>query len=466
MGELLEKALDFSEKKGYFAKHPAGEKERTRKAVQKVATSISVPDEWIVKMVMIEAGGFDSFKDTIGFHARGCTGIVQVCRNQSTMDDTGYIKRVGGHGAWKALGPAKQIVAWEKEHYNYWLKVNKRKPTSLGQFYAVNLYPASVGWIKTGKKGVKSETSKIPIPPQAHVLYTDWDNNKKKRTGGGFISFASLTRGLNLHTENMLGVKSNETATVDESSVGSVPGDSNNTPAITGNGSGGVALGAIFKGENCPPPPYTIQDRIIYAGCQTKLASAVQAGGNSLGHAAPGSSTVNGEPGTPNASPVIEGSINPGGFIYPCKGIVNSTFKRRSGKHHGGWDIASPNKNGIFAVADGKVVATYNKCIVGNQRCGLPPGSIRGLPGFQGYGNMVYIDHGGGLYTLYGHNTSVSATIGQQIKQGQQIAIMGNTGHSTGPHLHFEIRLNGKQIDPKKYYPKKGIDSEITSLQP
>ena len=60
-----------------------------------------------------------------------------------------------------------------------------------------------------------------------------------------------------------------------------------------------------------------------------------------------------------------------------------------------------------------------------------------------GYGNLVVIDHGGGVATAYGHNTSVTVGVGQQVEQGQLIAYSGSTGHSTGPHVHFEVRING-----------------------
>jgi murein DD-endopeptidase MepM/ murein hydrolase activator NlpD len=61
------------------------------------------------------------------------------------------------------------------------------------------------------------------------------------------------------------------------------------------------------------------------------------------------------------------------------------------------------------------------------------------------------IDHGGGLATAYGHNSSVAAGVGQAVAQGQIISYAGSTGHSTGPHLHFEVRINGSPVDPLGY---------------
>jgi murein DD-endopeptidase MepM/ murein hydrolase activator NlpD len=68
-----------------------------------------------------------------------------------------------------------------------------------------------------------------------------------------------------------------------------------------------------------------------------------------------------------------------------------------------------------------------------------------------GYGNLVVIDHGGSLATAYGHQSAIAASCGQAVSQGQVIGYVGSTGHSTGPHLHFEVRINGAAVDPLGY---------------
>ncbi|MDY6314532.1 MAG: M23 family metallopeptidase, partial [Clostridia bacterium] len=69
------------------------------------------------------------------------------------------------------------------------------------------------------------------------------------------------------------------------------------------------------------------------------------------------------------------------------------------------------------------------------------------------YGNYVVIDHGGGIYTLYAHASSLSVSSGEVVSAGQHIANVGSTGWSTGPHLHFEVRVNGTCVDPAGYVP-------------
>jgi murein DD-endopeptidase MepM/ murein hydrolase activator NlpD len=68
-----------------------------------------------------------------------------------------------------------------------------------------------------------------------------------------------------------------------------------------------------------------------------------------------------------------------------------------------------------------------------------------------GYGNLTVIDHGGGLSTVYGHQSHIGVSVGQHVEQGEIIGNIGSTGHSTGPHLHFEVRVNGQAVDPLGY---------------
>lgn len=127
-----------------------------------------------------------------------------------------------------------------------------------------------------------------------------------------------------------------------------------------------------------------------------------------------------------------------GRFIHPTNGIgyISSYFGYREDpinhvrKFHSGLDIAGNNKSPIYSVQDGVVI-------------------FAGTNG--GYGNCVIIDHGGGVVTLYGHCSSLAVTKGQTVSGGDNIARVGNTGRSTGPHLHLEVRINGKLINPLNF---------------
>jgi peptidoglycan DL-endopeptidase CwlO len=127
------------------------------------------------------------------------------------------------------------------------------------------------------------------------------------------------------------------------------------------------------------------------------------------------------------AGPIRQGS---GGLIWPANGSISSGFGMRWGRLHAGVDIPLPEGTPLRAAAGGTV-------------------AIAGWVG--GYGNYTCIQHSGSLSTCYGHQSSISVSVGQQVSQGQVIGNSGNTGHSTGPHLHFEVRINGSPVDPLGY---------------
>jgi murein DD-endopeptidase MepM/ murein hydrolase activator NlpD len=128
----------------------------------------------------------------------------------------------------------------------------------------------------------------------------------------------------------------------------------------------------------------------------------------------------------------FDGTVSAAGIIWPLRGPVTSEFGPRWGGFHPGIDIAAPSGTPIHAAKAGTVIfAGYN----------------------GGYGNFVCIDHGGGFTTCYAHQSRIAVSDGQQVSQGQVIGYEGSTGYSTGPHLHFETRINGNPQNPRRYLP-------------
>ena len=135
-----------------------------------------------------------------------------------------------------------------------------------------------------------------------------------------------------------------------------------------------------------------------------------------------------------------EALVGKGGMQWPTgpSRRITSEFGMRShpvfggNRMHSGLDIAAPHGQPIFAAAAGKVL-------------------VSGVQG--GYGNTVVLDHGGGISTLYGHASSLLVQPGQVVARGQTIARIGSTGVSTGPHVHFEVRVNGTPVNPRDWLP-------------
>jgi murein DD-endopeptidase MepM/ murein hydrolase activator NlpD len=127
------------------------------------------------------------------------------------------------------------------------------------------------------------------------------------------------------------------------------------------------------------------------------------------------------------------GPASAAGLIWPCRGPLTSPFGMRWGRMHQGQDIACCYGTAIHAAKAGTVV-------------------FAGV--MSGYGNVVIIDHGGGFSTLYAHQSRMAVSQGQHVGQGDIIGYVGSTGHSTGPHLHFETRFGGTPRNPIPYLPK------------
>ena len=131
-----------------------------------------------------------------------------------------------------------------------------------------------------------------------------------------------------------------------------------------------------------------------------------------------------------------QGGTNPGVLGWPVNGRVSSPYGYRihpifgTRKLHTGIDIAASSGTPIAAAGSGRVILAQT---------------------YGGYGRAVVIDHGGGLATLYAHQSSMAVSVGERVERGETIGYVGCSGSCTGPHLHFETRENGARVDPMKY---------------
>ena len=130
---------------------------------------------------------------------------------------------------------------------------------------------------------------------------------------------------------------------------------------------------------------------------------------------------------------MYEGGPSGGGsgeMLRPINGQFTSPFGMRWGRLHAGIDLAAPTGTPIRAALSGRVILA------------APTG---------GYGNYTCIAHSSSISTCYAHQSRFGATVGDQVRRGDVIGYVGNTGHSFGAHLHFEVRINGRPVDPMKY---------------
>ncbi len=154
-----------------------------------------------------------------------------------------------------------------------------------------------------------------------------------------------------------------------------------------------------------------LQEVEALAAQSAELASRIQAAQEGAG------STGTGQPSA-------------AGFIWPCDGVVVSGFGMRWGRMHEGIDIGCAYGTPNRAAASGTVI--YSGWL-------------------GGYGNLIVVDHGNGLSTAYAHASSLLVGVGQSVSQGETVSLVGSTGNSSGPHLHFEVRVNGQAVDPLFY---------------
>ena len=144
-------------------------------------------------------------------------------------------------------------------------------------------------------------------------------------------------------------------------------------------------------------------------------------------------------------TPVAASTPSTAGYIWPVCSYVTSEYGYRWGRQHKGIDIEGDRGDPIAAAKAGVVIAA------GREESEFY--NALGIVGEGGYGNLVLINHGDGVVTAYAHQSEIIVVPGQSVERGERIGSVGNTGNSTGPHLHLEFRVNGAAVNPRGYLP-------------
>lgn len=130
----------------------------------------------------------------------------------------------------------------------------------------------------------------------------------------------------------------------------------------------------------------------------------------------------------------VPGVVISSGLMWPVPGKISSGYGKRGRRFHWGIDIPAPRGTPIRAASDGLVLASADR-----------------VKGYSGYGRIVIIEHGRGIRTLYAHNSKNHVKAGTCIKAGEVLGRVGATGRATGNHLHFEVRKDGRPVNPLNY---------------
>ncbi len=165
--------------------------------------------------------------------------------------------------------------------------------------------------------------------------------------------------------------------------------------------------------------------------------SGTAAKGSAASGTVSSASVAAGKSGAGSATPTVASNV-PAQYSGPIRwpveaGIVSSKYGPRWGKMHKGLDIAADSGEPVYAIASGDVIYAGD--------------------GLRGYGNVVIVQHDKQMTSLYAHNSELKVHQGDHVKQGTVLALLGNTGHSTGPHVHFEIRQGDAAVDPMGLLP-------------
>ncbi|MDQ0339392.1 murein DD-endopeptidase MepM/ murein hydrolase activator NlpD [Caldalkalibacillus uzonensis] len=193
----------------------------------------------------------------------------------------------------------------------------------------------------------------------------------------------------------------------------------------------------VFPGQaiNIPtsPPPEPVPQPVLSPRQQKAPVTVASRSQNRPSQEQEQKETATAENTTASAQATSASASDIGFFSWPIKGTITSPFGMRWGRMHNGVDIANPERNAAVQAAREGVVKQANY--------------------HGGYGYLVIVDHGGGVETYYAHLSQIAVSQGQSIAEGEVLGYQGMSGNATGYHLHFEVRLNNKPLNPIHYLP-------------
>lgn len=322
----------------------------------------------------------------------------------------------------KSEDDANKVIEGVKKYYE-----DNERNSGASEVLSVNIKDD----LKTVKK--VADTSKIIDVQEAIDLLTGGKGTTKKYVVEQGDTIWKIAKDNGVSLENIAAL--NAGCDMDKLQIGQTINLSDSEPYLNVETTVKVAAD-----ENIPYDTKYVNDSNLYKG-QTKVVESGQYGINKIvreikklnGKEVASSVISSALVKDPVSRVLAKGTKNLAGtgkFLWPTSGHVSSPFGYRGREFHEGLDIAAPMGTPICAADSGTVVHSGR---------------------YAGYGNLIIINHGNGYQTYYGHCSKLYVSAGQSVQRGQKIGAVGMTGQATGPHCHFEVRVNGVQQNPLKY---------------
>lgn len=430
---------------------PASQKEQFVAGINAIASRLGICADWLFILMVTETGG-DRIKPSA--YNGNCGGLIQFCRG-SGAKTVGYSPE-----AIRNMSAIAQLPLIEK----YLKAVGVVRGGDLPSIYLSVLFPAYKGYPRN---------KRIPVPGQqsAHLYKNGMITKESLESGLIYKANHALKRAGSSIPSTKSGeiLKCSTPITSGSTPSPEMPSDTSASPVqpqptSPAGGFGGIA--GTITGYIQQEWDFTVASAKVYTG---GIISGVDTGSITGGEStAPSGGAVPATPvstaPTETAPPTASAVPPPGEGTWMCpvpidKTIFTSPFGPRWGRPHDGNDYAGAQGVPIYASKSGIVANRISKNCTSRypKSCNPARGSGESPEcscGRRG-GNYIWLKHSGGDSSVYMHLKDIMVNPGQTVKQGQQIATLGNSGSSTGPHLHFGIKLKGKYVDPYPLIDKK-----------